>query len=158
VENVALTLTPLRTVEEVVVHMLADDGVRVELPVVVSERNPDRTLKAVRVYHSLWSLTGEHRMRPPQLPEDPSLHAEGAPGDYQRALAEGDLAGIVATFEPGGYLASPAAERTFTEARRACGRYTFTCSPTAVASRWSTVPSPTVVYGAPSSTTACAGG
>jgi SnoaL-like domain len=108
VENVALTLTPLRTVEEVVVHMLADDGVRVELPVaVVSERNPDRTLKAVRVYHSLWPLTGEHRVRPPLLPEDPNLHAEGAPGDYQRALAEGDLAGIVATFEPDGYAREP---------------------------------------------------
>ncbi len=40
-------------------------------------------------------------------PEDPSLHAEGAPGDYQRALAEGDLAGIVGTFEPEGYAREP---------------------------------------------------
>ena len=41
VENVALRLTPTRTVEEVVVDLLSDDGVRVELPVaIVSERNP----------------------------------------------------------------------------------------------------------------------
>src|SRR3712207_4334146 len=46
VENVALTRTPTRTVEEVVLHLLADHGGRVELPVaVVSERSPDRTLK-----------------------------------------------------------------------------------------------------------------
>ena len=108
VENVALTRTPTRTVEEVVLHLLADNGGRVELPVaVVSDRNPDRTLKTIRIYHSMWPLTGEHRVRPPLLPADPELHAEGTPGDYQRALAEGDLEGIVATFEPGGYAREP---------------------------------------------------
>jgi hypothetical protein len=108
VENVALTRTPTRTVEEVVLNLLADDGGRVELPVaVVSDRNPDRTLKVIRVYHSTWPLTGEHRVRPPLLPADPNLHAEGTPGDYQRALAEGDLEGILATFEPHGYAREP---------------------------------------------------
>src|SRR5215212_437688 len=108
VENVALTRTPARTVEEVVLNLLADDGGRVELPVaVVSDRNPDRTLKVIRVYHSMWPLTGEHRVRPPLLPADPGLHSEGTPGDYQRALAEGDLVGIVATFEPDGYAREP---------------------------------------------------
>ena len=108
VENVALTRTPTRTVEEVVLHLLADDGGRVELPVaVVSDRNPDRTLKTIRVYHSMWPLTGRHTVRPPLLPEDPTLHAGGSPGDYQRALAQGDLAGIVGTFEPDGYAREP---------------------------------------------------
>src|SRR5215211_2675349 len=69
VENVALTRTPTRTVEEVVLHLLSDDGGRVELPVaIVSDRNPDRTLKAIRVYHSMWPLTGEHRVRAGHLP------------------------------------------------------------------------------------------
>jgi hypothetical protein len=108
VENVALTRTPARTVEEVVLNLLADDGRRVELPVaVVSDRNPDRTLKVIRVYHSTWPLTGEHRVRPPLLPADPNLHVEGIAGDYQRALAEGDLEGILATFEPDGYAREP---------------------------------------------------
>ena len=108
VENVVLTRTPTRTVEEVVLNLLTDDGRRVELPVaVVSDRNPDRTLKVIRVYHSTWPLTGEHRVRPPLLPADPNLHVEGVPGDYQRALAEGDLEGIVATFEPDGYAREP---------------------------------------------------
>jgi hypothetical protein len=108
VENVALTVTPTRTVEEVVLNLLADEGGRVELPVaVVTDRNPDRTLKAIRVYHSTWPLTGEHRVRPPLLPAGPNLHAEGTPGDYQRALAEGDLEGILATFESEGYAREP---------------------------------------------------
>jgi SnoaL-like domain len=74
---------------------------------VVSDRNPDRTLKVIRVYHSRWPLTGEHRVRPPLLPADPNLHVEGIPGDYQRALAEGNLEGILATFEPEGYAREP---------------------------------------------------
>ena len=108
VENVALTLTRSRTVEEVVLHLLSDRGVRVELPVaVVTDRNPERTIKTIRVYHSMWPLTGEHSVRPPLLPADPELHAEGTPGDYQRALAEGDLAGIVGAFEPDGSAREP---------------------------------------------------
>jgi hypothetical protein len=35
VENVALTRTSTRTVEEVVLHLLADNGERVELPVAI---------------------------------------------------------------------------------------------------------------------------
>src|SRR3712207_3017266 len=108
VENLALTRTQSRTVEEVVLHLLGDDGVRVELPVaIVTDRNPDRTLKTIRVYHSMWPLTGEHAVRPPLLPADPELHAEGAVGDYQKALAEGDLEGIVRTFETDGYAREP---------------------------------------------------
>ncbi len=108
VENVALTRTPTRTVEEVVLHLVDDGRRRVELPVaIVSDRNPDRTLKAIRVYHSMWPLTGGHRVRSPLLPADPELHAEGSPGDYQRALAEGDLEAIVGIFEPDGYAREP---------------------------------------------------
>ena len=108
VENMALTRTPTRTVEEVELHLAYDDGRRVALPVaIVSERNPDHTLKTIRVYHSMWPLTGRHTVRPPLLPEDPSLHAEGTPGVYQRALAEGDLESIVGTFEPDGYAREP---------------------------------------------------
>jgi hypothetical protein len=108
VENVALTRTQTRTVEEVVLHLLGDEGGRVELPVaIVTDRNPDRTLKAIRVYHSMWPLTGEHALRPPLLPADSKLHAQGVVGDYQRALAEGDLESIVETFEPDGYAREP---------------------------------------------------
>jgi hypothetical protein len=109
VENVALTRTQARTVEEVQQHLLlGDEGGRVELPVaILTDRNPDRTLKAIRVYHSMWPLTGEHAVRPPLLPADPELHVQGVVGNYQRALAEGDIESIVGAFEPDGYAREP---------------------------------------------------
>jgi hypothetical protein len=156
--DVALTRTQTRTVEEVAVHLLADDRRRIELPVaIVTDRNPNRAVKAIRVYHSMWPLTGEHAVRSPLLTEDPRLHAEEWPGDYQRALAEGDLEGIVWTFEPDGYAREPSGGRTYTGASRVYGSYTSTCLLTAAASLWSTAPSPTTACGAPSSTTACGG-
>src|SRR5215211_7365558 len=108
VENVALTRTQTRTVEEVVLHLLGDDGGQIQLPVaIVTDRNPDRTLKTIRVYHSMWPLTGEHAIRPPLLPADPELHAEGAVGEYQQALAEGDVESVLRAFESEGYAREP---------------------------------------------------
>ena len=75
-------------------HLLADDGGRIELPVaIVSDRNPDRTLKVIRVYHSMWPLTGGHRVRERLLPRDPDIVVPNVMGEYQRALAAGDLGG-----------------------------------------------------------------
>ena len=108
VENVALTRTLTRTVEEVVLNLLADQGARVELPVaVVSDRNPDRTLKTIRVYHSMWPLTGGHRVRPPLLPKDPNVVVPDVVGEYQRALAAGDLEAVLATYEEDAYAREP---------------------------------------------------
>jgi hypothetical protein len=108
VENMALTRTPTRTVEEVVLRLLVGSGERVELPVaVVSDRNPDRTLKAIRVYHSMWPLTGGHRVRGPLLPKDPNLVVPDVVGEYQRALAAGDLEAVLATYEEDAYAREP---------------------------------------------------
>jgi hypothetical protein len=108
VENVALALTQFRTVEEVVLHLLADDSGRVELPVaIVSDRNPDRTLKAIRVYHSMWPLTGGHQEREPLLPPDPFIVVPDVVGEYQRALAAGDLEAVLATYEEDAYAREP---------------------------------------------------
>jgi SnoaL-like domain len=108
VENVALTLTQSRTVEEVVLHLLADDSGRVELPVaIVSARNSDRTLKTIRVYHSMWPLTGGHQVREPLLPPDPNIMVPDVVGEYQRALAAGDLEAVLATYEEDAYAREP---------------------------------------------------
>ena len=107
VSPVYLTRTPTRTVEEVVLR-LTQDGRTIELPVaIVADRNPDRTLKTIRVYHSLWPLTGEHAVRPPLLPADPNIHPEGAVGEYQQALAEGDVESVLRAFESEGYAREP---------------------------------------------------
>jgi hypothetical protein len=108
VENVALTLTRSRTVEEVVVYLIGDGGGRVELPVaVVTDRNPDRTIKTIRVYYSMWPLTGGHRVREPLLPPDPSVVAPDVVGEYQRALAAGDLEAVLAAYEEDAFVREP---------------------------------------------------
>ncbi len=108
VENVALTLTRSRTVEEVVLYLIGAGERRVELPVaIVTDRNPDRTLKTIRVYHSMWPLTGGHRVREPLLPLDPNVVAPDVVGEYQRALAAGDLEAVLATYEDDAYVREP---------------------------------------------------
>jgi hypothetical protein len=75
---------------------------------VVGEQAGDGRVKALRVYHSFWPLIGAHRVRPPLLPRDPAAEVSDIVATYQRALAEGDIAGIVATFESDGYFREPA--------------------------------------------------
>jgi hypothetical protein len=108
VVNVALTLTRTRTVEEVVLQLIGDGERRVELPVaIVTDRNPDRTVKTIRVYHSMWPLTGGHRVREPLLPPDPNIIVPDVVGEYQRALAAGDLEAVLAAYEEDAYVREP---------------------------------------------------
>jgi len=96
-----------RTVVEATLH-LRHEGRAVDLPIaVVGDDAPAGRVRALRVYHSFWPLEGKHRVRPPLLPLDPTAHPAGAVADYQRALAAGDVAAIVATFEPDGYFREP---------------------------------------------------
>jgi hypothetical protein len=109
VEDIALLVTPRRSVEEVVVHLDGDDGNRVDLPVAIAEdRSDDGRLVEMRVYYSTWPLTGGHAIRPPLLQPDPDVHESDVVGDYQRALAAGDVGGVVAAFEPDAYVREPA--------------------------------------------------
>jgi hypothetical protein len=104
-EPIRVTRTPERRVEEVSVKLRGDHP---ELPVaVVADLAEDGRLRAIRVYHSLWPLTGAHRVRSPLLPRDPSIELEGAPADYQRALAAGDAEAVVAAFESDGVVREP---------------------------------------------------
>jgi hypothetical protein len=98
-------------VEEVVLHL--DGETRpVDLPVAVAaDIEPDGRMDEIRVYYSSWPLTGGHANRPPLLQPDPELRGPDVVGNYQRALAAGDLDAIVAAFEPGGYAREPAGGR-----------------------------------------------
>jgi SnoaL-like domain len=97
-----------RGFEEVVLHLDGEAG-RVDVPVaIVADRQPDGRLVELRIYHSIWALTGRHLHRPPLLQRDPDLRAEGVVAEYQRALAAGDVDAIMATFEPNGYAREPA--------------------------------------------------
>lgn len=105
IEPVALTDTEERSVEEVSVKL---PGEHPELPVAIAtDLVPDGRIDAIRVYHSLWPLTGGHEIRSPFLEEDLTIELEGAPADYQRGLAAGDADAVVASFESDGMVREP---------------------------------------------------
>ena len=96
-----------RRVGEYELDLTIDDR-RLTLPVaVVVEPQPDEGPTEVRIYHSQWPLLGRHRVRPPLLAADPAVTESDVVGEYQAALAAGDAAKIVGTFEPDGCFREP---------------------------------------------------
>ena len=109
VEDLELTVTPRRSVEEVIVHLDRDDGSRIAVPTAIAEeRGDDGRLREMRVYYSNWPMTGGHAIRPPMLQPDPDAHEADIVGEYQRALAAGDVDGVVSAFEPDASVREPA--------------------------------------------------
>jgi hypothetical protein len=95
----------------VVLHVDGQNG-RVDLPVaIVADLRPDGGIDELRIYFSNWPLAGRHANRPPLLQPDPELRESDVVGDYQSALAAGDVDAIVAAFEPDGYAREPAGGR-----------------------------------------------
>jgi hypothetical protein len=93
---------------EAILH--GDGGV--ELPVaIVSDRHVGGHIDELRLYRTTWPLTGGHANRPPLLQPDPELRESDVVGEYQDALAAGDVDAIVATFEPDGYAREPAGDQ-----------------------------------------------
>jgi hypothetical protein len=108
VEDVNFIVTPSGGVEEFVLHIDGDAG-RIDLPLAVAaDLDRDARMTELRVYFSGWPLTGGHRVRPPLLQPGRDLHARDVVGDYQRALAAGDVDAALATFEPDGSVREPA--------------------------------------------------
>ena len=100
-------ITEDRGFEEFVLHLDGEAG-PVEVPVaILADRGPNGRLAELRVYHSMWPLVGWHVHRPPMLQRDPDLHPWDVVGEYQRALAAGDVDGVLATFEPDAYASEP---------------------------------------------------
>ena len=97
-----------RAFEEVVLHLDGEAG-RADVPVaIIADRGADGRLGELRIYHSLWALTGRNVHRPPMLQRDPELRASDVVGEHQRAQSAGDVGAVVATFEPDGYAREPA--------------------------------------------------
>jgi hypothetical protein len=103
VENIEHVHVGQRGFGEMILHL--DDGNgRVDLPVaIVGDRWSDGRIDELRMYYSSWPLTGRHAHRPPLLQPDPRLRTSDVVAVYQRALAAGDVDGILAAFEPDGY-------------------------------------------------------
>jgi hypothetical protein len=101
-------ITDRRGFEEVVLEVDGQNG-RVQLPhAFVVDHHPDGGLEEIRIYFSHWPLSRRHANRPPLLQPEPELRESDVIGEYQRALAAGDLDAIVAAFEPDGYVREPA--------------------------------------------------
>ena len=101
-------ITARRGIEETIMTLDGETG-RVEVPVAVAaDRDDDGRIVELRVYWSMWPLTGEHHHRPPLLEPEPGLSEPDIVGDYQRALAVGDAESAVATFEADAYVREPA--------------------------------------------------
>jgi SnoaL-like domain len=108
VDDVNFIITPRGGVEELVLHLDADDG-RIELPLALTaDRAEDGRITEMRMYFSNWPQTGGHAVRPPVLQPNPDVHEPDVVGAYQRALAAGDVEAVVAAFEPDGYVREPA--------------------------------------------------
>ena len=107
VSHVERIITPPRGVEETVLTLDGDQG-RIELPVaIVADRDGDARIIEIRIYHGAWPLTGRHANRPPLLQPDPDLHPPDVVGEYQRALAAGDVEAAAAAFQPDAYVRAP---------------------------------------------------
>src|SRR2546423_15162291 len=118
VDDVNFIITPRGGVEDLVLHLDADDG-RIELPLALTaDRAEDGRITEMRIYFSNWPLTGGHAVRPPVLQPDPDLHeadasasasARSRRGTPERPAPPSSRAGTGAR-RPGGPLA-PAARR-----------------------------------------------
>jgi hypothetical protein len=96
--------------EEVVLHLDGDTG-PVELPLaVVADRRPDGRIDELRIYFSNTPL-GRRASRPPMLQRDPDLGLSDIVGEYQRALAAGDVDAVLAAFEPDAFAREPGGAR-----------------------------------------------
>jgi SnoaL-like protein len=105
---IATTVDSPRVVGEFDVE-LTDDDRTFSVPVaIMAERGPEGREVWIRVYHSQWPLLGHHVVRPPLLSMDRSVRESDVVGEYQSALAEGDAARIIATFESDGCFREPA--------------------------------------------------
>lgn len=101
------TETQERTVEEVVID-LSIEGERRELPVAIaSDLTADGHLSAIRIYHSMWPLIGEHHVREPMLAGEPDLVGPDVVGRYLQALAGGDVEAVLAAYEDDATVIGP---------------------------------------------------
>jgi hypothetical protein len=109
VEHIATLQTVTRAVSEDLLHLttLGPSPQPLALPVAVAADLDGGRLRAVRVYHSLWPLSGKHQVRPPLLPAQPNLQLSDVVGQYHAALTAGDAAAIVNLFEPDGVAREP---------------------------------------------------
>jgi SnoaL-like domain len=119
-DPVARIITPSRGIEEAVLSFDSDNG-RLEMPMAVAaERDDDGRIIELRIYYSTWPRTRSHLNRPPVMqPPDTVVQLPDVIGEYQRALAAGDVDAILACFDQGASVREPAGDAFTHEGRDA---------------------------------------
>jgi hypothetical protein len=103
---VEITANMQRICVEILLYLECDTK-NIDLPVaIVSDLDGDK-VSAIRVYHSMWPLTGRHKLRRPLLEPANGLDEPDFVKQYMHALADGDAAMIVDLFEDDGYAREP---------------------------------------------------
>ena len=109
IETIASTSVPGRAVVELLAH-LSGSGTEQTWPVaVVAESNDDLSV-VFRTYCSQQPVDGRRHLRPAILESEAGL-SDDQVGRYFRAVADGDVDGVVGMFAPDGYLREPIGER-----------------------------------------------
>ncbi len=109
-EPVRTTASGRSAVVERLLHVSADGEER-PLPVAVAAEADERgLLRAVRIYHSFWTIDRAHRIREPLLPPSKDLSLAPPLDAYQKALARGDVEGVLACYQRNATLREPAGE------------------------------------------------
>jgi ketosteroid isomerase-like protein len=105
IETVA-TRVGRRAVVELLAHLADEDGQEIAWPVAVVAESADERSVVFRTYCSQWPVDGRRHVRPPIL-QGGAARPGDVVGRFQTALAAGDIAAIVGTFAPDGYLREP---------------------------------------------------
>src|SRR4051812_22839372 len=108
IEQIELVMTERHGFGEAALQLDGETG-RVDLPVGgAPKKQPEGGTGERRVSYSGGPLPAPPATRPPLLQPDPDLRESDVVGEYQRALAAGDIEAVVAAFEPDGYAREPA--------------------------------------------------
>lgn len=103
---VEITANVKRVCVELLLY-LQHDTRGMDLPVaIVADLDGDK-VSAIRVYHSMWPLTGSHKLRRPLLEPVEGLEEPDFVKHYMQALGDGDATTIVDLFEEDGYAREP---------------------------------------------------
>jgi hypothetical protein len=109
-ELIRATVVDRDAAVETLLHVRVDGEAR-ELPIAVAATADHRDLLlSVRLYHSFWPLERVHRIRGRVLPARPGLRLRSPVDDYQRALAAGDVDGVLACYGRGATAREPAGD------------------------------------------------
>lgn len=105
-----LTVMGRHVVLERLLHLRVN-GEKRQLPLAIAADQDDRgLLSAVRIYHSFWAIERAHRVRGRLLPARDDMAIRPPVDRYQRALAAGDVEGVLACYAPNATVQEPAGE------------------------------------------------